>query len=114
MKIGDLILFYHSNTKIPGIAGLAKVNIVLIKVVKEGYPDSTAFDPNHPYFDAKSDPNNPKWFMVDVQFIKKFDNLISLNQLKSYPELKNMKLLNRGRLSVQPVTKQEFDFISSL
>jgi predicted RNA-binding protein with PUA-like domain len=115
MKIGDIVstinecLFYHSNCKLPGIAGLARV-------VKEGYIDHTAFDPKHPYYDPKSDESNPKWYMVDVAFERKFQRFISLTELQKYKtsELKEMPLLQRGRLSVQPVDKKSFEFILSL
>jgi predicted RNA-binding protein with PUA-like domain len=110
MKVDDICLFYHSNCKLPGIAGLARV-------VKEGYPDHTAFDPTHPYHDPKSDKSkDPKWFMVDVAFERKLDRFISLKELQSYKdkELKDMPLLHRGRLSVQPVDKKSFDFIMTL
>jgi predicted RNA-binding protein with PUA-like domain len=109
MKMDDLCFFYHSNCKVPGIAGIAKV-------VKEGYPDYTAWDPKHPYFDIKSDKENPKWFMVDVEFVRKLDRFISLKELQSYKQdqLKGMTLLARGRLSVQPVEKSHFDFILKL
>ncbi|KAJ3383425.1 Thymocyte nuclear protein 1 [Lobulomyces angularis] len=110
MKVGDLCLFYHSNCKEPGIAGLAKV-------VKEGYPDFTAWDPRSPYFDPKSDKDKPKWFMVDVEFVKVLPRFISLKEVQFYKDedaLKGMKLLTRGRLSVQPVKKSAFEFILNL
>lgn len=109
MKVDDLCLFYHSNCKVPGIAGIAQV-------VKEGYVDTTAFDPKHSYFDPKSNESNPKWYMVDVEFVRKLDRFIGLKELQEYKttELKAMPLLNRGRLSVQPVDKQSFDFIMRL
>ncbi|KAJ1912195.1 hypothetical protein LPJ71_002767, partial [Coemansia sp. S17] len=96
MKVGDKVLFYHSNCKVPGIAGTATI-------VREGYPDYTAFDAEHPYYDAKStDPNSPKWYMVDVKFESKFDHVISLTCMKDMEQLKEMTLIKRGRLSVQP------------
>ncbi|KAJ3056239.1 hypothetical protein HDU99_007440, partial [Rhizoclosmatium hyalinum] len=104
---GDLCFFYHSNCKVPGIAGL-------MKVVKEAYPDFTAWDPEHPYYDAKSDKEAPKWFMVDVEYVGEFDRLIPLKELQGYSELKEMHLVKRGRLSIQPVTSDEFEFIRSL
>ncbi|ORY53472.1 Duf55 domain of thymocyte nuclear protein 1 [Rhizoclosmatium globosum] len=107
MKTGDLCFFYHSNCKVPGIAGL-------MKVVKEAYPDFTAWDPEHPYYDAKSDKEAPKWFMVDVEYVGEFGRLIPLKELQGYSELKEMHLVKRGRLSIQPVTSDEFDFIRSL
>ncbi|OZJ03055.1 hypothetical protein BZG36_03773 [Bifiguratus adelaidae] len=109
MKLGDLVLFYHSNCKEPGIAGLAKV-------VRTGYPDYTATDPDHPYYDEKSNPDDPKWFMVDVQCVKKYPRFISLKEIQQYKDgpLKDMVLIRRGRLSVQPVSKDEFAFIENL
>ncbi|KAJ1658194.1 hypothetical protein IWQ61_002526 [Dispira simplex] len=110
MKQGDLALFYHSNCKIPGIVGV-------VEVVKEGYPDHTACDPNHPYYDAKIKAKDPaRWFMVDVKFVKKWPRLVSLKELQTYRPgpLEGMTLLNRGRLSVQSVSSKEFEFISHL
>lgn len=108
MKRGDKILFYHSNCKPPGIAGIAKVE-------KEAYPDHTAFDKKSKYFDPKSDPDNPRWIMVDVKYVKKFKEVISLDQLKEYSELAEMKVVQKGnRLSITPVTEEEFNFISNL
>ncbi|KAJ3086681.1 Thymocyte nuclear protein 1 [Physocladia obscura] len=107
MKVGDICFFYHSNCKTPGIAGT-------MKVCKEAYPDFTAWDPEHPYYDPKSDKDDPRWFMVDVQFDSIFDRIISLKELQQCPELEEMQLIKRGRLSIQPVTTKEFDFIKSL
>ncbi|GJJ73639.1 hypothetical protein EMPS_05997 [Entomortierella parvispora] len=106
MKVGDTILFYHSNTKEPGIVGLAKV-------AKDSYPDYTAFDPKSPYYDAKSTEDDPRWYMVDVKFDRKLRRVITLKEMQIYKdkELKNMRLLNRGRLSVLPVSNDELDFI---
>ena len=102
MRKGDLVLFYHSNATPPGIAGVAKV-------VREGYPDHTAFDPEDPHYDPKSNADNPTWFMVDIQLVKKFRNLLSLPELKAMPELDGMVLLQKGsRLSVQPVTEEHY------
>ncbi|KAG2186336.1 hypothetical protein INT43_002774 [Umbelopsis isabellina] len=113
MKIGHKVLFYHSNCKIPGVAGIAEI-------VREGYEDSmcltnkdTAFDEKHPYHDPKSDKSNPKWFMVDVKFVRKLKRLLPLKELQSYPQLSQMALIKRGRLSVQPVTEEEYNFILS-
>ncbi len=108
MKIGDLVFFYHSNCKIPGIVGI-------MKVVKESYPDFTAFDPDDKHYDPKSDANKPRWFMVDIQFVRKFERTISLTELKSYVELKDMPLVLRGnRLSIMPVTESQWGFVLSL
>lgn len=108
MKKGDLIYIYHSSCKNIGIAGIATV-------VKEAYPDHTAFDPKSKYFDAKSDPDNPRWFMVDVKWVSTFSEIIPLSELKNHPKLENLQLLKRGnRLSIMPMTRQEFDFIKGL
>ncbi|NNF15799.1 MAG: EVE domain-containing protein [Gammaproteobacteria bacterium] len=110
MKKGDLGFFYHSNCDVPGIVGV-------IKIVREGYPDHTAFDPDDPHFDPKSDPDNPRWFMVDVSFVRKFKRKIALSELREYADkqLRELTLLRRGnRLSVMPVGKKEWQFIESL
>ncbi len=105
MKIGDLALFYHSNAKPPGVAGIGRV-------CKESYPDYFSWDPNSHYFDAKSSPDNPRWFMVDVEFVEKFDDIVSLDELKEHPALDGMLVIKRGmRLSVQPVEKKHFDIV---
>jgi predicted RNA-binding protein with PUA-like domain len=108
IKKGDRAFFYHSNCKEPGIAGI-------VEVVKNGYPDFTAFDPEAGYYDPKSDPDNPRWYMVDVKHVKTFARTISLRELKACPELQDMRLLQRGnRLSVLPVSKTEWHFILGL
>jgi len=105
MKKGDQVFFYHSNCKEPGIVGIAKV-------VKEGYPDFTAFDSQQKYYDAKSDPDNPRWYMVDVQFVRKFKRTITLEELKNLSKLKDMALVRRGnRLSIMPVTEKQWNAI---
>lgn len=105
MKKGDLIFFYHSSCKRPGIVGIAEV-------VKEGYPDDTAFDPEAKYYDPKSDPENPRWYRVDVKFKRKLKRILSLEELKTMPELEGMPLLRKGnRLSIMPVTAQHWDSI---
>jgi predicted RNA-binding protein with PUA-like domain len=105
MKLGDKIIFYHSNSEPPGAAGICEV-------VKEAYPDFTAFDPEDPHYDPKSKRDNPAWMMVDVKFVQKFSKLVSLSEIKSNKKLQKMKLVQPGnRLSVMPVTKEEFDEI---
>ncbi|MGB5305214.1 MAG: EVE domain-containing protein [Gammaproteobacteria bacterium] len=105
MQPGDLAFFYHSNCKQPGIAGI-------MKITRAGYPDSTAFDPKKKYYDPKSDPDNPRWFMVDVKYVRHMRRVITLAELKDYPQLSDLPLVRRGnRLSVLPVTKQQWDFI---
>ena len=105
MKKGDEVFFYHSNCKEPGIVGIAKI-------VKEGYPDFTAFDSQQKYYDAKSDPDNPRWYMVDVQFVRKFKRTITLEELKQVKALQDMPLVRRGnRLSILPVTEKQWQTI---
>ncbi|MDH5526553.1 MAG: EVE domain-containing protein [Nitrospirota bacterium] len=108
MKPGDGVLFYHSNATPPGIAGVAEI-------AGAAYPDHTAFDPHGKYYDPKSDPGNPRWFMVDVRFVRRFPRLIPLDELKTVPGLEGMKVIQKGqRLSVQPVSDQEWDIVLGL
>lgn len=107
MKKGDLGFFYHSRTTPPGIVGV-------VKVVKEAYPDHTAFDPKAAYYDPKSDPEKPRWFMVDVKFVKKFSETVPLPELKKIPALEQMALVRMSRLSVSPVTEKEWKVIMEL
>ena len=108
MKKGDLAFLYHSNCKEPGIAGI-------MKIVREGYPDHTAFDAKQKYFDPKSDPENPRWYMVDVRHVRTLKRIITLSELKTHDELSELALLRRGnRLSVMPISKTHWDFILSL
>ena len=101
MKTGDLILFYHSNTKPPHVAGVARVK-------REGYGDFTSWDATSKYFDEKSTPENPRWFMVDIEPVRELD-MVPLQDMKDNPNLEGMPLLQRGqRLSVQPVTEEQF------
>lgn len=102
MKAEDLVLFYHSNAKPKGVVGIAKV-------VKEAYPDFTAFDKKSKYFDPKSTEEKPTWYMVDIQFVKKFKKVITLEEIKSIESLKNMILIKNSRLSVQPIKQKEFN-----
>jgi len=105
IKVGDEGFFYHSNCKIPGIVGT-------VKIVHAGYPDPTQFDPESEYYDPKSTPETPRWFVVDVKFNQKFSSIISLQQLKMLPALSKMPLLRTGnRLSITPVTKEEWNII---
>jgi predicted RNA-binding protein with PUA-like domain len=105
MKIGDQVFFYHSNCDKPGIVGIAQV-------VRESYPDFTAFDPDDKHFDPKSQTDKPTWFMVDVRFVKKLSRIISLKELKLRTELGDLALLRRGnRLSIMPVSEQQWHFI---
>ena len=107
VKLGDLVLFYHSNIAGPGIVGIAEV-------VKEGYPDFTAFDPQSKYFDPRSTPDKPSWYMVDVRFLRELPRPVTLAELKGIPSLAGMALLNRSRLSIQPVREDEWHVIMRL
>lgn len=107
MKVGDKVFFYHSNCNPPHIAGICKV-------ASKPYTDPTQFDPKNDHYDPKSDPENPRWTLVDVKYVKDFGP-ISLPQLRANPKLKKMKLLQKGaRLSVQPVEKDEWDEILAM
>lgn len=101
MKIGDGVLFYHSNVRPPVIAGT-------MNVASEPYPDPTQFDPDSKYFDEKSSEEDPTWELVDVAFVQKFDRPVTRDALKEEPDLQDMVILNRFRLSITPVTEQEW------
>ena len=108
MKKGDLAFFYHSNCSVPGIAGI-------VEIAREAYPDFTAFDPQSGYYDPKSNPDKPRWYMVDVRFVRKIAPVIALSELKQHRKLHDMRLLQRGnRLSVMPVTTSEWEYILDL
>lgn len=108
IKVGDLGFFYHSSCTPPGIAGI-------IEVVKEGYPDPTARDPESQYYDPLSTKEKPRWYMVDVKLVKIFKRFITLEELKQQHALENMVVCRRGsRLSISPVTAKEWDFILKL
>ena len=108
MKIGDLVLFYHSNTKPPHVAGIARV-------CREGYPDHTAQDPNCKYFDPKSSPDNPRWMMVDIEPIEPMKSIVTLPDMKANPALEGMPLLAKGsRLSVQNVPAEYFEIVRKM
>lgn len=108
MHPGDLVFFYHSNCKIPGIIGIAEI-------CQGAYPDFTAQNPNDIHFDPKSTPEKPIWEMVDVKFKEKFSNIISLRELQTYAILQNMPLVRKGnRLSIMPVTPEQWHFIIQL
>lgn len=108
MRPGDAVFFYHSSCAVPGIAGVAEV-------ASAAYPDPTQFDPRSKYFDPASSRDNPRWMLVDVKFVRKLKRVITLDELKTHRALAAMPLLQRGtRLSVQPVTKAQWDFILAL
>ncbi len=110
MQKGDRGFFYHSSCAEPGIVGI-------VEVVKTAYPDHTQFDPNDPHYDPDSDPSNPRWYMVDVALERVLERPITLAELKRHASgaLKNMLLLRRGnRLSITPVSEDEWNFILSL
>ena len=108
MKTGDLAFLYHSNCKEPGIAGI-------MEIAREGYPDITAFDPDAKYFDPKSDPANPRWYRVDVRYVRKLKRIITLSELKEHSEIADLPLVRRGnRLSIMPVNRQQWEYILTL
>lgn len=105
MSIGDMVLFYHSNASPPGIVGIARV-------CEKAKPDPTACDKKSEYYDPKSTPSNPRWFGVTVEFVKKWNHLLSLDEIKKNKSLQTMLVIKKGqRLSIQPVTKLEYDTI---
>ena len=108
MKIGEEVFFYHSNCKEPGIVGVARV-------VSKSYPDPTQFDKKSKYYDAKSSPDNPRWCLVDVEFVRKLTRNIALTELKAQKALDDMILTRKGnRLSIMPVSKKHWNKILSL
>ncbi len=108
IQVGDRVFLYHSNAKPMAIVGTCEV-------IKAGYPDHTAFDQKDHHYDPKSDPENPTWFMVDVKLIQVFDPPVTREQIKAAPLLSEMVLLQKGsRLSIQPVTSQEWNAVHQL
>ena len=107
MKVGDGVLFYHSNAKPMAVIGTAVI-------VREGYPDDTAWDPDSEHPDPKSTPDNPIWYMVDIKAETELTRQVTLEDVKSTPGLEDMVLVNRSRLSVQPVKAEEFRIIVDL
>jgi len=108
IRKGDLVLFYHSSTNPAGVVGSARV-------CKAAYPDFTAWDPTSKYFDPKSDPENPRWFMVDVEFVERFPKLVTLEAMKADPALEGLMVAKRGvRLSIQPVSPEHFSRVREL
>ena len=104
MEIGDAVLFYHSNAKPPGVAGLARV-------ARTAYPDHYSWDPAHKYYDPKSTADEPRWWMVDVEYVDTLPHLVALDQLKAEPALEDMVVTKRSRLSVQPVRQEEYEVV---
>jgi predicted RNA-binding protein with PUA-like domain len=110
MRVGDSVFFYHSNCDQPGIVGIAEV-------ASEAYPDHTAFDAEAKYYDPKSDPQNPRWFLVDLRYVRHLRRNITLAELKTYADttLEGLPLVRRGnRLSIMPVTPSQWEFILAL
>lgn len=107
VKIGDLVLFYHSNIPQPAIVGIATV-------VREGYPDHTALDPTAEHFDPKASPANPVWYLVDVAYLKPMEHPVTLEEIKANPLLADMPLVRRSRLSIQPVTPEQWEVILAM
>jgi predicted RNA-binding protein with PUA-like domain len=108
MRVGDSAFFYHSSCQIPAIMGI-------MEITRGAYPDTTAFDASSPYYDPKNTDANPRWYMVDVRFVRKLKRPITLQELKMHPPLQDLTLLRRGnRLSVMPVSAQQWKYILSL
>jgi predicted RNA-binding protein with PUA-like domain len=104
---GDRVLYYHSNADPPAVAGLARI-------ARAGYPDRSALDPASDYHDPKATEQDVRWYMVDVEFVEKFPHPVSLDELRAAPGLEKMLVINKSRLSVQPVTDEEFDTVVRL
>ena len=108
MQVGDGVLFYASNARPSGVTGVAEV-------ARAGYPDSFAWKKGHKYFDAASTKDAPVWYLVDIAFVEKFPGIVSLDTLRQTPGLEQMMVIQKGsRLSVQPVTRSEFDIVVRL
>ncbi|MGB5527364.1 MAG: EVE domain-containing protein [Gemmatimonadota bacterium] len=104
MEVGDPVLFYHSNAKPPGVAGLARVE-------RTAYPDHFSWEEGHKYFDEKSSEEDPRWWMVDIEYVDTLPEFVSLDELKAAPGLEDMVVTKRSRLSVQPVRQSEYDIV---
>ena len=107
VRMGDRVLFYHSNIPEPAVVGIAEV-------VREGYPDFTALDPEGEHYDPKASPANPVWYMVDVRYVRPLPRQVTLEQIKANPLLADMPLVKRSRLSIQPVTPDEWRVILTM
>jgi predicted RNA-binding protein with PUA-like domain len=107
MRVGDGVLFYHSNAAPPGVVGVAEVS-------REGYPDHTARDPTSGHYDEKATDDDPRWFMVDIRFVRKLPRTVPLDELKAEKALDGMVVTTRSRLSVQPVQKKHFEHVLTM
>lgn len=108
MKTNELAFFYHSNCSVPGIYGIVKIS-------REAHPDVTAYDKKSPYYDPKSSPENPRWFAVDVQFVRAFERPITLAQIKAHQNLQHLSLVQKGnRLSVMPIPEDAWNTLLKL
>ena len=107
VKVGDRVLFYHSNIPEPAVVGIAEV-------VRAGYPDATACDPNGEHFDPKASADNPIWYLVDVRYVEPLPRAVTLEQIKNNPALADMPLVKRSRLSIQPVSADEWSMILAM
>lgn len=107
MQPGDEVLYYHSNARPSGVAGIARV-------ASDPYPDPTQFDPESRYYDEKATEEEPRWVLVDVEFVERFDEVVPLREIKEHPELQEMVLVKRMRLSVQPVREEEFRIVREM
>ena len=107
VRIGDLVLFYHSNIPEPAVVGLAEV-------VRAGSPDITALNPNSEHFDPKATTDNPIWYMVDLRYLEPLQKIVTLESIKQNPLLADMPLVKRSRLSIQPVTEDEWRIILTM
>jgi len=104
MEVGDPVLFYHSNASPPGVAGLARVS-------REAYPDHFSWQADHSYYDPKSSKEDPRWWMVDIEYVDTLPRLVALDELKNAEGLEDMVVTKRSRLSVQPVTAEEYRIV---
>ena len=107
IKVGDRVLFYHSSIPEPAVVGVAEI-------VRGGYPDTTALNPNAEHFDPKATPDNPIWYMVDLRCVKPLSRIVTLESIKQNPLLADMPLVKRSRLSIQPVTGDEWRIILAM
>lgn len=108
MEVGDLAFIYHSSCKVPGIVGLAQVS-------QTGLVDPTQFDPHSKYFDPKATRDNPRWFMVELEFVAQTNDVLSLKEIKQQPEIQSLGLVQKGsRLSIMPVVEDEFTLLKTL